>query len=231
MNQHWASFLDDVPWFLDPGETAHPGDTEPPGAWAPQSPAFARLFPQFTAALSKAHVTPVSSTRGDFLLFGWPRGSGLLHAWLSPRPGVSDPDALHPEHRILLTAFGGIVERANEGEWWLLNHEDALTEREARNDGTFIREYADLFGKGAHGIPIDLKQFYSIAREANGNTTLCHRVTGEVVLFAPDHDFSHVEIYPGCPPYTLYRLPDAPHFSAWVETVAGQWLAMIGEPG
>src|SRR5688500_6151875 len=108
MNQHWASFLDDVPWFLGSGETAHPGDTEPPGAWAPQSPAFARLFPQLAAALSKAHVTPVSSTRGDFLLYGWPRGSGLLHAWMSPRPGVFDPDALHPEHRILLTAFGGI---------------------------------------------------------------------------------------------------------------------------
>ena len=233
MNQHWANFLDTVPWFLDSGETGHAGDTEPPGAWTPASAEFARLFLQLTAALSKAHVIPVSSTRGDFLLYGWPRGAGLLHAWMSPRPAVSSPASLHPEHRILLTSFGGIVERADEGGWWLQNHFDALTELEARDDaGTFIREnYAGLFENGAGGIPIDLEQFYSIAREANGNTTLCHRVTGEVVLFAPDHAFDHVEVYPGCPPYTLYRLPDARHFSAWVETVAGQWLEMIGEPG
>jgi hypothetical protein len=230
MNQHWAQFLDAVPWFLDPGETGHAGDTAPPGAWTPQSPEFARLFPKLTAVLSQAHVTPVSSTRGEFLLYGWPRRDAR-YAWMCLPPGADDVASLHPQHRILLASFGGIVERANEPSWWLLNHDDALTKREAGYDATFIREYASLFNDGAASIPIALEQFYSIAREANGNTTLCHRASGEVVLFAPDHDYSHVEVYPGCPPYTLYRLPDAPHFSAWVETVAGQWLEILAEAG
>jgi hypothetical protein len=85
-----------------------------------------------------------------------------------------------------------------------------LTERVAHGDATFIRrDYAWAFKDASIEIPIDLEAFYPIAVEANGNTTFCHRLSGEVVLFAPDHAFDHVELFPGCPAYTLYRLPAA----------------------
>jgi hypothetical protein len=48
-----------------------------------------------------------------------------------------------------------------------------------------------------------MEQFYTIASEANGNVTLCHRLSGAVVLYAHDHNFEFVETYPGCPDYTF----------------------------
>jgi hypothetical protein len=133
----------------------------------------------------------------------------------------------HRDHRVLLTSFGGIVERSNEPESWIINHNDVLTEREAQHDATFIRAYAWAFEEKSGEIPIHLEQFYSIAVEANRNTTLCHRLSGEIVLFAPDHGFDYVEPFPGCPDYTLYRLVGAPRFCDWVNTVARQWREWI----
>ena|SRR5689334_16705576 len=105
----------------------------------------------------------------------------------------------------------------------LLNHYDVLTEREARCNATFIEYSAWAFEEASVEIPIDLKQFYSIAREANGNTTLCNRASGETLLFATDHAFDHVEILPGCPDLTLYRLLGVQGFRDWVDTIARQW--------
>jgi hypothetical protein len=115
------------------------------------------------------------------------------------------------------------IERSNEPHWWLLSHDDALTEHAAQRDGTFVRHYGWAFEEASVEIPISMEQFYAIAVEANGNTTLCHRLSGEVVLFAADHGFDYVEPFPGCPDYTLYRLPGAACFRAWVDTVARQW--------
>lgn len=121
------------------------------------------------------------------------------------------------------------MERSNEPETWMLNHNEVLTESEAGHDGTtFIQDYAWAFADAKAEIPIDVAQYYSIAREANGNSTLSHRVTGEVVLFAPDHHFQHVHPYPGCPEFTLYRIEGAATFRDWVNTVARQWHDGIG---
>ena len=102
-----------------------------------------------------------------------------------------------------------------------------LTEDAARRDGTFIKDYAWAFETASIDIPIDMEQFYAIAVEANNDTTLCHRLSGAVVLFATDHAFDYVEPFPGCPDYTLYRLPGALSFRDWVNTVARQWRAWI----
>lgn len=76
-------------------------------------------------------------------------------------------------------------------------------------------------------IPIDLADHYPVAWEANGNATLVHRRTGVVLLFAPDHAFTHVTPLPGCPNYTLHRIEGADTFAAWVEALAAQWLDAI----
>ncbi len=124
-----------------------------------------------------------------------------------------------------MRSFGGIVERQNEPEWWLVNHNDALTLEEAREDASFVQDYAELFKP--NGIPIDLAAHYSIAREANGNATLCHRTSGKVLLFATDHAFDYVDPVDGCPRRTLYTLHGAPDFTTWVEKLASQWQAWL----
>ncbi len=105
-----------------------------------------------------------------------------------------------------------------------MNHNSVLTEKEASYDATFIRAYDWAFKEAGTGVPIDLTAHHSVAREANGNTTLVHRATGEVLLFAPDHAFDFVIPLEGCPNCTLCRLRGARDFREWVEVIARQWM-------
>ncbi len=68
---------------------------------------------------------------------------------------------------------------------------------------------------------------FVMAVEANGNLTLYHRQSGEVILFAPDHDFEHVTPLGQSPEYTLYRIDGVPTFSDWVESIAKQWARYV----
>jgi hypothetical protein len=140
-------------------------------------------------------------------------------------PKADIPNDIHGNHMELLNSFGGIIERFNEPDnTWLLNHNDALTGREALHDVGFINDYAWAFSDAGVDLPIRLIDYYSLAREANGNTTLCHRKTGHILLFAPDHAFNFVVPFDGCPEYTLYRINGVVTLGDWVDTIARQWL-------
>ena len=224
MNPHWDDFIAEVPWFLDHGTVVKVGASKPPGSWEPASVAFGALFPNLEQLLKEAFVASIDLDGSGYVLFTWQRKDDSFCSWLSPAPSIVPPTSLYANHQVLLASFGGIVERSNEPTWWVLNHNDALTEREARQDATFIsRDYAWAFETASVAIPIELKQFYSIAQEANGNNTFCHRTSGEVILFAHDHAFDYVEVFPGCPDYTLYRFRGAQRFGDWVNTIARQW--------
>ena len=226
MNEHWQSFTEDIPWFLDGNERVVAGDLAHPGKWRMPN-ALARTFPVLTDLLGSAYTSNVSIGSRHYVLFSW-EGEHGISAWLSPRPSLSPTGELVPAHRDLLTVFGGITERANEPETtWLLNTNESLTNDEASNDATFIREYDWAFADVPGGIPIDLAAYYSISREANGNNTFCHRRHADVLLFAPDHSFDDVEPLEGCPPYTLYRRHGASTFVDWVEMVAEQWASSL----
>lgn len=174
--------------------------------------------------LSEARVTPLSINRRELILFSWKQGD-KQPGWLSPQPISREVPGVCREHAILLRSFGGIIERADQPDTWLLNHEDVLTVEESSRDATFIESYAWAFENSSAGIPIQLKEYYSIAREANGNITICNRTTGRVILFAPDHAFSHAVPVPGCPEYTLYDIEGAASFVSWGNAVANQWLS------
>lgn len=73
------------------------------------------------------------------------------------------------------------------------------------------------------GIPIDLAEYYAVAIEANGNLTVSHRLDGRVLLFAPDHGYDGVTPLPGCPPYSLMTIDEAPDLVSWIELVASAW--------
>ena len=219
----WQQFIDNVPWFLQDSQFVDARD-EPRGSWRPRSRELPKVFPQLTRLLTSSFVTRVATSEGAYVLHSWEAEDGYARSWLCPPPHDPPPRDLYSAHRIVLASFGGIVERSNEvNDSWLLNHSAVLTEEEASHDATFIKEYGKAFADVPGGIPIDLEAYYSIAREANGNTTLCHRQTGDVLLFAPDHSFDHIVPLQDCPEYTLYRIPSAPTFEAWVEAVARQW--------
>jgi len=214
--------LEDVSWFLGPREKASVHALRPAGSWSGGA-GFHKLFRALSELLRAAEVTELTVKGEAHVLFTWD-GSSNPRSWLCRAP-VSEPArTLHPAHATLLRSFGGIVERANEPEdTWLLNQNEVLTEREASYDASFIKDYAWAFRETPGRIPIAVRDHYSIAREANGNDTLCHRRDGTILLFAPDHAFHHVRRLAGCPPYTLYTLNGARRFADWVNVIARQW--------
>lgn len=223
MNPHWEAFARDLFWFVSDPTRFEVGELLPPGGWK-VLPTVAALFPVLSQLLATAHTSAVVIDGEDHVLFSWQRADHV-RSWLSPAPTTSAPATLFPAHRLLLGVFGGIIERGGEfAGQWLLNTIHSLTLQEASHDARFLDDYACAFESVPGGIPIDTSAYYSISREANGNTTLCHRLTGELLLFAPDHSFAHLVPLEGCPEYTLYRINGAPSLVDWVEVVARQWL-------
>lgn len=224
MGTDWSDFVESVPWLLRGDTAVEVGDLAP---FDPDRVDHS-AFPILATLLSRARVTPVSIDGRPHELVTWPGRAQATLSWLCLPPFPEPPTDLFSAHRELLSGFGGIIERhGGEPDTWLMNCSSSLTVEISRRDATFIEEFYGWLREdaGLDAWPIDLKNFYSISDEANGNATLCHRRTGEVVLFAPDHCFDHIKILDRCPPCSLYRIPEAPDFTTWVESVAGQWLA------
>ena len=219
----WDVFVDSVPWFLDANAEVRVSES---CAGFQLPPSVAVLFPALASLLAQSHVTTVSVNDVPHQLLAWDDADGSRNGWLCLPPNCDVPANIHPNHAELLHSFGGIIERFNEPEdTCLLNHSDALTGREASHDASFIMDYIWAFEDAGVDLPIRPSDYYSLAREANGNTTLCHRTTGQVVLFAPDHAFDFVVPFDGCPEYTLYKINGIVTLNDWVETVARQWLS------
>ena len=227
MNQHWDAFATGLPWVVNSPKRIEVGPLQRPGAWRP-SPAFSALFPTLSALLRAAHMSAVSIDAAEFTLFSWESSRGIS-SWLArpPEPVAVD---LYPAHQRLLLEFGGVTERSGEfADQWLLNTNESLTLAEASRDATFLQYYRWAFEGLPGGVPIDMAAYYSISGEANGNCTLCHRTAGDVLMFAPDHSFSHLVPLDGCREYTLYRVNGAPGFVEWVEAIATQWNEACAE--
>jgi hypothetical protein len=222
--------LDQVSWFLAPGEEADVHASRSAGAWS-AGPGFEELFPALAELLRAAETTELTVRGAPHVLFTWDAAAANPRSWLCRGPSSDPPASVLPAHATLLQSFGGIVERANEpAGTWLLNQNEVLTEREASYDASFIESYAWAFRETPGRVPISVTDYYSIAREANGNDTLCHRREGTILLFAPDHAFDHLTPLAGCPPYTLYTREGAERFADWVDIVARQWLRALERP-
>ena len=222
MNPLWEQFVVESTLPEEAGEASKVGKPKPPGSWHQESIEFTLLFPALVQLLGKASVSSVEMDENQYQLFSWQQSDDQFSGWLCPTL-VSAPSTLFQDHKILLKSFGGIIEYVGAPpDTWIMSHDQVLTLKAAERDARFIKDYEWAFE--GRPVPIDLDQFYAIAIEANGNTTLCHRLTGEVVLFAPDHAFDHVVPYRGCPEYTLYNIEGVRDFRSWVNAVATQWL-------
>src|SRR5215510_8466071 len=209
MNRHWELFAGELGWFLT-DKRVSVGALASTGAWRP-SRKLANILPSLSRLLSNAYTSQVAIDDRQYLLFSW-EGTTGVSSWLSPPPCPKPSGALYQQHRELLLEFGGITERANHpDDSWLFNTTESLTQEEGRHDASFMSGYS-AFDEIPGGIPIVVAEYYSISQEANGNTTICHRDSGEVLLFAADHSFSDVVPMEGCP---LFAIPSerCGHFS------------------
>lgn len=223
----WAEFTNDVSWFVKQNAAV---EVSAPRKSRSLTATAAAKFPELNTLLSQALVTDVIVDRGHYELFAWNSTEGYRLGWLCLPPSRNVSPNLHEDHRTLLASFGGIVERFNEPSGtWLLNMNDALTEREASREVIFLQDYSWAFDDVGLTLPIEPDKYYSIVCEANGNTTLCHRLTGQLLMFAPDHCFKHITKLAGCPDYTLYTINGAETFRDWVSTVSSQWLSQVGQ--
>ena len=227
----WDLFRRDVSWF-PAASVVRVGEPVPFASLGRVDAALAARFPKLAALLGRADLTRLETKRGALELLAWDHGAGR-GGWLCEPPTAGAPpgaaaaraaSSLHPDHLAVLGAFGGVTERFNEPDSWLLNLNSALVPRFCRVGlGDAYDYYRDACHDDGVAPVVRDEEYIAFAFEANGNTTLYHRETGEVILFAPDHSFDFVVQLEGCPRYTFYRLRGAPTLRDWVETVAGQW--------
>jgi hypothetical protein len=213
----WEQFIKEIPWFVDPDETVVVGEER---SWTRGG---IEALPRLSALLAGARITPVTVSGKDYELIGWGPATER-RGWLCDPPEVDSTAKVHSSHRLFWSVCGGIVERFGEPESWLLNQEQVLTAEAARLQVSDLLEtYRWVWTDVGLDLPIEPDDYYVAAVEANGNLTLVHRRTGELLLFAPDHSFTGVTIRPGCPPFSLLTIDDAPDLGSWIELCASQW--------
>jgi hypothetical protein len=213
----WDQFLEQTPWMLQPGDVASVGEEHP---W---SRAGVDGLPQVTALLGSATVTPVSISGTSYELLAWGPSSDR-RGWLGYPPLDADVE-VHPTHRSFWRVSGGIVERFGEPETWWLNQDEILT-RQAAAQLSVADVLADAswhWDDEGLTLPIQPDEYYVVAVEANGNLTLAHRSTGQLLLFAQDHAFTGITPLAGCPPYSLYAFNHEPDLASWIENCATVW--------
>lgn len=230
----WDDLLTDKRWLVGKNDVVEVSSTRraQDGLFQPTSD-FLATFPILSKFLSLARVTDVKINGQAFYIYGWTDINGHSFGWQSPfSVSVTDTTRFHPQHILLLSSFGGIKERWNEPDTWLLNLNSALCAEEISVgwDG-WEDYYFDLCNEMQIQPNVNPADYRIFAPEANGNCTMYHYKTGQVLMFAHDHGFSHIKPFENSPEYTLYTINDCPDFRTWVETVAKQWLQFVQNAG
>lgn len=213
----WDWFLERTPWFLQPGDTQLVGEERP---W---SRAAVDGLPQLSALLGSATLTSVTVSDTAYELLAW-GPVGDRRGWVGYPPLGGDTGQIALAHRGFWAVCGGIVERFGEPETWWMNQDQVLTAAATQiSVSDVLADCSWLWDDDGLTIPIQPEEYYVVAVEANGNLTLAHRQSGQLLLFAPDHAFTGVTPLPGCPPYSLFSFDNEPNLAAWIEVCAGGW--------
>ena len=180
-------------------------------------------LPELSRLLGAARVTPVSIGDQPYELLAW-GASGNRRGWLALPPTGSMPVDVHRTHRLLWDVSGGVLERFGEPLTWWNNQDEVLTPSAAQvSVAQVLSDYSWLWDNDGLEVPIRPSDFYAVAVEANGNLTIVHRASGQLLLFAPDHAFEGVTALAGSPPYSLLTIDDVPDLSTWIEATARAW--------
>jgi hypothetical protein len=213
----WARFLDEVSWFVEPGQSVAVGDAL---AWSRQPIA---VLPELSGLLRSATLTPVAIADKAYELLAWgPPEDRRGWLCLSPRDGAEE--VIAETHQQFWQVCGGIVESFGAPTTWWSNQNEVLTADAAELQvADLLADYAWIWETDGLEVPIDADDYYVAAVEANGNLTLAHRQDGGLLLFAPDHAFSGVRPLAGCPPYSLFTIDHVSDLKTWIEVCAAVW--------
>ncbi|MFG2005481.1 hypothetical protein ACGFNU_40665 [Spirillospora sp. NPDC048911] len=213
----WELFLQEVSWFLQPGESFALGEAQP---WTRGS---IEGLPELSALFASATLTPVSVGGIVYELLAWGPPDGR-RGWLCRPPEDVDSGSIPETHRRFWKLCGGILERFGEPATWWTNQDEVLTADATRVElADVLADYAWLWEGDGLEASINPDEYYAVAVEANGNLTLAHRGNGRLILFAPDHAFAGVTPMPGSPPYSLLTIDEVPDLAAWIEVCAAAW--------
>lgn len=233
------AFFENVPWQFKETDV---NQVERESVEIPE--AFLMEFPEMAGLLMVSNKFRIKLKDGRlYILYGWDLENGA-GGWLC-EPPEADEDSVRPEScRLLRRVFGNIVEtfgfediredlfcnmnwvlgtdavQCGIGEWENYYEETCLAE----NKRGILEE-----STGCKKHPgIKPEDYIVIAEEANGNLTLCHKTTEQVLLFAPDHCFDYVSVCDGCPEYTFYTINGVETVKDYFETAAKQWGRYVG---
>jgi hypothetical protein len=184
-------------------------------------------LPELSRLLAAARVTPVRLDETWYDVLAWDLADGTIGGWVC-LPPASSGIGLSLHHQVW-PLLGGVVDHWSSSEdTWLLNQTEVLTATlAARDPAGELEAYSWIWDQDNLQIPINPLDYGLLAEEANGNQTLFHRTTGDLLLFAPDHNYDHIEPLEGCPEYSLYRIPNALTAKAWLAHLCHQWLETI----
>ncbi|MFC4322660.1 hypothetical protein [Litchfieldia salsa] len=229
MNKDLKDFQSEITWFFrKPEEIILLGQRTFHASFE-----FEEKYPILTKLLKKARITTIKYEEQRYELFGWYDKDNNSLGWLCNESlELEDKEikkSLHPDHVLLLRNFGGITERWNEPvDTWLCNLNYALPYENAEVGINGWEESFEEYCKD-EGIEIKInpRDYITFAVEANGNVTMYHKESGEILMYAHDHAFNHIYPFHHYPEYTLYRIENCNTLKEWVETIAGQWLTNI----
>lgn len=222
----WNAFLESEPWFIDEDSQIHLGETQV-GFNLPTE--FQDRFIKFSQLLSKARVTQLQVDNSHHKIVAWLEEFDSIQVWICPNTSQTVSHEVCADHKLLLSAFGGITEFTS-GEFSLLkNCDNALTWETASKidmkEEILMRVY---FEEGREIPPFEFEQYYAIAEQANGDKVICHKKTSELLLLGHDPgNSSNITPLSGWPRNSLFRLNETPTFRDWVELLAEQWLRQL----
>jgi len=215
----WEQFLHTVTWFLGPGESASVGEPQP---WDRGS---IDGLPALSALLAAATRTPLSVGDTPYELLAW-GPTDKRRGWLCRPPHDTVDDSVPAIHRSFWKVCGGFIEQFGGPSTWWENQNEVLTVDATRES---IEEPLDayrwIWENDGLEVPIDPREYYPVAVEANGNLTLARRDDGLLLLFAPDHAFERVTPFAGSPPCSLLVMDEVPDLATWIEVCAVAWYS------
>jgi len=224
----WQDFIYHTSWFIKKQDIVQIGKTEYASySIFKPSEEFEIKYPTFKELLCSARVTEIRVNSDNYYLFGWTNNQGESFGWLClPSDGSPTKLELHQDHLLLISSFGGIIEKWNEPEdSWILNYDSVLCSEKCSLGFNGGEEYIHYMCEDHDVSPlIKSEEYISFAFEANGNSSIYHRESGKVLMFAPDHCFDFITPLEGFPEYTLYKFNDCTDFRGWVEHIASQYL-------
>jgi len=163
---------------------------------------FRSQFPKLSTLLSTARLTKLDTSYGIRNVFAWTRKDGTVCGWVCFEATQSGETPLHPDHRLLLQAFGAIHECWNEPLGLLNNLDSAFLPKTDKSHDGQCEE---------HGL--SPREYVTFAPEANGNSHVYNVRSGEVYFLVS-----------GIDGMLNLRIDGVSDFRAWVERVAQEWL-------